>query len=93
MLWDEAGQDSGCKGIPQAAKYVVGSLRRSGSGRVHVGIINLSVLFNWNQVLPSVLQDPSRIHRELVAYITNLPGKNGPSTSFSAAKSGLNKLV
>ena len=43
-------------------------------------MINSSVIiFEWHQILPAAIESLSPLHRDIVTYIINLPGKRRPS--------------
>ena len=48
-------------------------------------------IFDWNQILPSAIQDLSPLHRDILGYIANLPGRRKPSFSHSVKTWGLNR--
>ena len=38
-------------------------------------LLNLAMLTHWHEVLPSAIDNLNPLHRNILAYIMNLPGK------------------
>lgn len=53
-------------------------------------IINVVMIFEWNEVLPAAIENLTPLHQELIVYIMGQPGKRRPSYTHAHRRWNLN---